>query len=112
MQHVRNLVDLCSGANVTCDATENLASTLLLDRPSGLSKAVFVNSGSKASDAATSGSSLRRSTRIREDCRTNEASSQKSRAVMETLPGVWEFRCSVPRVCFPTTTSGSGGSRL
>ncbi|KAI8654153.1 hypothetical protein NCS56_01371900 [Fusarium sp. Ph1] len=43
---------LYSGARFTCDATEELASLLLQGRPGGLSKAIFVNSGSEATDAA------------------------------------------------------------
>ncbi|KAM0327058.1 hypothetical protein ACHAQA_006181 [Verticillium albo-atrum] len=46
------LAYLYSGARFTCDATEELASMLLRDRPGGLSKAIFVNSGSEATDAA------------------------------------------------------------
>lgn len=41
-----------SGSRFTSTATEELASHLLRDRPGGLSKAIFVNSGSEASDAA------------------------------------------------------------
>ncbi|KAL7940888.1 PLP-dependent transferase [Trichoderma barbatum] len=41
-----------SGARFTSNATEELASHLLRDRPGGLSKAIFVNSGSEATDAA------------------------------------------------------------
>ena len=41
-----------SGARFTCTATEELADHLLRDRPGGLTKAVFVNSGSEATDAA------------------------------------------------------------
>lgn len=51
-QQIRQLAYLYSGAQFTCDATENLASVLLRDRPGGLSKAIFVNSGSEATDAA------------------------------------------------------------
>jgi adenosylmethionine-8-amino-7-oxononanoate aminotransferase len=43
---------LYSGARFTCDATEDLASMLLEGRPGGLSKAILVNSGSEATDAA------------------------------------------------------------
>lgn len=41
-----------SGARFTSTATEELASHVLRDRPGGLSKAIFVNSGSEATDAA------------------------------------------------------------
>lgn len=41
-----------SGARFTSTATEELATHLLRDRPGGLSKAIFVNSGSEATDAA------------------------------------------------------------
>lgn len=41
-----------SGSRFTSTATEELASHLLRDRPGGLSKAIFVNSGSEATDAA------------------------------------------------------------
>lgn len=51
-QQIRQLGYLYSGAHFTCDATESLASLLLRDRPGGLSKAIFVNSGSEATDAA------------------------------------------------------------
>lgn len=43
---------LYSGARFTCDATEQLAAMLLQGRPGGLTKAVFVSSGSEATDAA------------------------------------------------------------
>ncbi|KAK2476575.1 hypothetical protein H9L39_11799 [Fusarium oxysporum f. sp. albedinis] len=43
---------LYSGARFTCDVTEELASMLLQGQPGGLSKAIFVNSGSEATDAA------------------------------------------------------------
>jgi adenosylmethionine-8-amino-7-oxononanoate aminotransferase len=43
---------LYSGARFTCDATEDLASMLLEGHSGGLSKAIFVNSGSEATDAA------------------------------------------------------------
>lgn len=51
-QQIRQLAYLYSGAQFTCDATESLASLLLQDRPGDLSKAIFVNSGSEATDAA------------------------------------------------------------
>lgn len=41
-----------SGSRYTCDATESLAAELLKDAPGGLVKAIFVNSGSEATDAA------------------------------------------------------------
>ncbi|ETS81093.1 hypothetical protein PFICI_06095 [Pestalotiopsis fici W106-1] len=41
-----------SGARFTSTAVEDLASFILRDRPGGLSKAIFVNSGSEATDAA------------------------------------------------------------
>jgi adenosylmethionine-8-amino-7-oxononanoate aminotransferase len=41
-----------SGARFTCTATEELAAHILRNRPGGLSKAIFVNSGSEATDAA------------------------------------------------------------
>lgn len=41
-----------SGSRFTSTATEDLATHLLRDRPGGLSKAIFVNSGSEATDAA------------------------------------------------------------
>jgi adenosylmethionine-8-amino-7-oxononanoate aminotransferase len=43
---------LYSGARFTCDVTEKLASMLLQGQLGGLSKAIFVNSGSEATDAA------------------------------------------------------------
>lgn len=41
-----------SGARFTTEATEELAAHILHGRPGGLSKAIFVNSGSEATDAA------------------------------------------------------------
>lgn len=41
-----------SGAPLTSEPAEELASLLLSHRPGGLSKAIFVNSGSEATDAA------------------------------------------------------------
>ncbi len=41
-----------SGSRHTSDAAEALASELLKDAPGGLTKAIFVNSGSEATDAA------------------------------------------------------------
>lgn len=49
---MRELAYLYSGARFTCDATEQLAAMLLEHRPGGLSKAIFVGSGSEATDAA------------------------------------------------------------
>ncbi|KFY53122.1 hypothetical protein V496_07889 [Pseudogymnoascus sp. VKM F-4515 (FW-2607)] len=41
-----------SGSKYTCNVTEELASELLSDSPGGLVKAIFVNSGSEATDSA------------------------------------------------------------
>ncbi|KAL7941487.1 pyridoxal phosphate-dependent transferase [Trichoderma barbatum] len=41
-----------SGSRYTCDAAESLAAELLKGAPGGLAKAIFVNSGSEATDAA------------------------------------------------------------
>lgn len=41
-----------SGSRYTCDAAEELAEELLRDAPGELTKAIFVNSGSEATDAA------------------------------------------------------------
>ncbi|KAF4448480.1 hypothetical protein F53441_8120 [Fusarium austroafricanum] len=49
---VNQLAYLYSGARFTCDATEELAVMLLQGQPGGLSKAIFVNSGCEATDAA------------------------------------------------------------
>ncbi|KAM0562827.1 hypothetical protein ACHAPJ_001667 [Fusarium lateritium] len=49
---IEQLAYLYSGARFTCDVTEELASMLLQGQPGGLSKAIFVNSGSEATDAA------------------------------------------------------------
>lgn len=51
-EQMRKLAYVYSGARYTCDATEQLATMLLEHRPGGLSKAIFVNSGSEATDAA------------------------------------------------------------
>ena len=51
-KQLSQLAYLYSGARFTCDVTEELATMLLKDRPGGLSKAIFVNSGSEATDAA------------------------------------------------------------
>lgn len=50
-KQVNSLAYLYSGARFTCDVTEELAAFLLRERPGGLSKAIFVNSGSEATDA-------------------------------------------------------------
>ncbi|KAH7182790.1 pyridoxal phosphate-dependent transferase [Fusarium flagelliforme] len=49
---INQLAYLYSGARFTCDAIEDLASTLLNGRPGGLCKVILVNSGSEATDAA------------------------------------------------------------
>src|ERR1700712_3218493 len=41
-----------SGSRYTCDVAEELADELLQESPGGLVKAIFVNSGSEATDAA------------------------------------------------------------
>jgi adenosylmethionine-8-amino-7-oxononanoate aminotransferase len=41
-----------SGSRYTCDAAEELAEEILEHAPGGLTKAIFVNSGSEATDAA------------------------------------------------------------
>ncbi|PON27439.1 hypothetical protein TGAM01_v203820 [Trichoderma gamsii] len=41
-----------SGSRHTCEAAESLATEILKDAPGGLVKAIFVNSGSEATDAA------------------------------------------------------------
>ncbi|KAF6836757.1 putative class III aminotransferase [Colletotrichum plurivorum] len=51
-RQIRDLAYLYSGARFTCDATEQLAALLLESKPGGLTKALFVNSGSEATDAA------------------------------------------------------------
>lgn len=51
-RQLEQLAYLYSGSRYTCDATEELAKMLLGHRPGGLSKAIFVNSGSEATDAA------------------------------------------------------------
>lgn len=51
-KQMEKLAYLYSGARFTCEATEELASMLLKNKPGGLSKAIFVNSGSEATDAA------------------------------------------------------------
>ncbi|GMG11361.1 unnamed protein product [Aspergillus oryzae var. brunneus] len=51
--HLRNDVAYAySGSPYTNDATERLADMLLAHKPGGLSKAIFVNFGSEATDAA------------------------------------------------------------
>lgn len=52
LKQLEQLPYLYSGSPYTCDPTEELASLLLRDKPGGLSKAIFVNSGSEATDAA------------------------------------------------------------
>ncbi|CAM1501183.1 Fc.00g103450.m01.CDS01 [Cosmosporella sp. VM-42] len=51
-RQVNNVVYVYSGVRFTCDTAEELASLLLGDLPGGLLKAIFVNSGSEATDAA------------------------------------------------------------
>ncbi|KAJ5358446.1 uncharacterized protein N7496_010859 [Penicillium cataractarum] len=51
--HLKNdIAYVYSGSPYTNGATEELADILLADKPGGLSKAIFVNSGSEATDAA------------------------------------------------------------
>lgn len=51
--HLRDdIAYVYSGSPYTNGATEELADLLLADKPGGLSKAIFVNSGSEATDAA------------------------------------------------------------
>ncbi|KAJ5731599.1 uncharacterized protein N7483_006107 [Penicillium malachiteum] len=51
--HLKNdIAYIYSGSPYTNGATEELADILLADMPGGLSKAIFVNSGSEATDAA------------------------------------------------------------
>ncbi|KAJ5140972.1 hypothetical protein N7448_004380 [Penicillium atrosanguineum] len=51
--HLRNdIAYVYSGSPYTNGATEELADLLLSEKPGGLSKAIFVNSGSEATDAA------------------------------------------------------------
>ncbi|KAL5360766.1 pyridoxal phosphate-dependent transferase [Aspergillus floccosus] len=47
-----NIAYVYSGSPYTNEATEELARMLLSHRPGGLSKAIFINSGSEATDAA------------------------------------------------------------
>lgn len=49
---INSIAYVYSGARFTSDPAEKLASILLSSRPGGLSKAIFVNSGSEATDAA------------------------------------------------------------
>lgn len=51
-QQLATVPYIYSGARFTSMATEELAAQLLRSRPGGLSKAIFVNSGSEATDAA------------------------------------------------------------
>ncbi|KAF5247201.1 hypothetical protein FAUST_883 [Fusarium austroamericanum] len=48
----REVLDASAGPAVSCLGFEDLASMLLQGEPGGLSKAIFVNSGSEATDAA------------------------------------------------------------
>lgn len=51
--HLKNdIAYVYSGSPYTNRATEKLADILLSQKPGGLSKAIFVNSGSEATDAA------------------------------------------------------------
>lgn len=53
LDHLNNNIAYAySGSFFTNDASEELASLLLTHQPGGLSKAIFVNSGSEATDAA------------------------------------------------------------
>lgn len=53
LDHLNNNIAYAySGSFFTNDASEELASLLLAHQPGGLSKAIFVNSGSEATDAA------------------------------------------------------------
>jgi adenosylmethionine-8-amino-7-oxononanoate aminotransferase len=51
-RQISNVAYIYSGARFTSSVTEELASHILRNRPGGLSKAIFVNSGSEATDAA------------------------------------------------------------
>lgn len=51
-RQINDIAYAYSGARFTTDAAEELARMILRDRPGGLSKAIFVNSGSEATDAA------------------------------------------------------------
>lgn len=51
-KQINELAYVYSGSLFTSKATEDLASYLLADKPGGLSKAIFVNSGSEATDTA------------------------------------------------------------
>ena len=52
-EHLRNnIAYVYSGSPYTNSSIEELAEMLLADKPGGLSKAIFVNSGSEATDAA------------------------------------------------------------
>lgn len=51
-KQLKEIAYVYSGSRYTCRAAEELASLLLQDKPGGLSKAIFVNSGSEATDAA------------------------------------------------------------
>ncbi|KAJ5266825.1 hypothetical protein N7478_009633 [Penicillium angulare] len=53
VSHLQNdIAYVYSGSPYTNGATEELATMLLANKPGGLSKAIFVNSGSEATDAA------------------------------------------------------------
>lgn len=52
VQQLATVPYIYSGARFTSTAAEELATHLLRERPGGLSKAIFVNSGSEATDAA------------------------------------------------------------
>ena len=52
LKQLRGIGYVYSGSRYTCRAAEDLATFLLEDRPGGLSRAIFVNSGSEATDAA------------------------------------------------------------
>lgn len=51
-ERIKKLAYVYSGSLFTSKAAEDLARHLLADKPGGLSKAIFVNSGSEATDAA------------------------------------------------------------
>ncbi|KAL2352920.1 pyridoxal phosphate-dependent transferase [Cryomyces antarcticus] len=51
-KQLKEIAYIYSGSRYTCNAAEELASLLLEDKPGDLCKAIFVNSGSEATDAA------------------------------------------------------------
>lgn len=51
-RQITDVAYVYSGARFTATASEDLASHILKEKPGGLSKAIFVNSGSEATDAA------------------------------------------------------------